>query len=133
MGKRDVPSMDAWLREAKAAPNADQVGMYLTHNGVVRATAKAQVRGGEENTKPVTGMTFTYDEAKMQAAVEKTLAMPGISYVKAWLNEGELEVGEDIMFVLIGGDIRPRVVDALQSLVGTLKNECVTELEHSKA
>jgi len=31
--------------------------------------------------------------------------------------------------VLIGGDIRPHVVDALQSLVGTLKNECVTEME----
>ena len=33
------------------------------------------------------------------------------------------------MYVLIGGDIRPHVVDALQSLVGTLKKECVTETE----
>ena len=41
----------------------------------------------------------------------------------------ELELGDDIMLVLIGGDIRPRVIDALQSLVGTIKNECVSEVE----
>ena len=55
--------------------------------------------------------------------------MSGIGYVRAWLNEGELSVGDDIMLVLIGGDIRPRVIDALQALVGTLNNECVTEIE----
>ena len=128
MGKT-VPSMDAWLKEAKAHPDADKVGMYLTHNGVVRATAKAKVRNRAEGTKPVTGMVFSYDREKVDAAVAKTYEMNGIYYVRAWLNEGELSVGDDIMYVLIGGDIRPHVVDALQSLVGTLKNECVTEEE----
>ena len=33
------------------------------------------------------------------------------------------------MLVLVGGDIRPHVIDALQSLVGTLKSQCVTEEE----
>jgi hypothetical protein len=33
------------------------------------------------------------------------------------------------MLVLVGGDIRPRVIDALQFLVGKIKNECVTEQE----
>ena len=126
---KTIPSMDAWLKEAKAHPDADKVGMYLTHNGVVRATAKAKVRNGEEGTKPVTGMVFSYDRQKVDAAVAKTYEMDGIYYVRAWLNEGELCVGDDIMYVLIGGDIRPHVVDALQSLVGTLKNECVTETE----
>lgn len=121
--------MDAWFREAKAHPDADKVGMYLTHNGVVRATAKAKVRNGEEGTEPVTGMVFSYDREKADSAVAQTYKMNGIYYVKAWLNEGELSVGDDIMYVLIGGDIRPHVVDALQSLVGKLKNECVTETE----
>ena len=128
---KTVPSMDAWLREAKAHPDADKVGMYLTHNGVVRGTAKAMVRQGAQDTKPVTGMTFSYDREKMDAAIAETLAMDGIFYVRAWLNEGELAVGDDIMFVLVGGDIRPHVIDALQFLVGKLKSECVTELEHS--
>ena len=33
------------------------------------------------------------------------------------------------MYVLIGGDIRPHVVDALQALVGKIKNELVIEKE----
>ena len=124
-----APSIDAWLREAKSGPNADKAGMYLTHNGVVRGTAKAAVRNGAKNTPPVVGMTFSYDRAKMEAAIADTLRMEGIVYVKAWLNEGELAVGDDIMLVLVGGDIRPHVIDALQYLVGRLKNECVVEVE----
>ena len=65
------------------------------------------------------------------AAIRAAEAMEGIRFVRVWLNEGELSVGDDIMYVLIAGDIRPRVVDALQTLVGTLKNECVTEEELS--
>ena len=61
--------------------------------------------------------------------IKETKKLEGIYYVRVWLNEGELQVGDDIMYVLIGGDIRPRVIDALQSLVGTIKSECVTETE----
>ena len=121
--------MDEWMKEAKAHESADKIGMYLTHNGIVRKSAKAKVRLGEENTKNVTGMLFSYDQAKVDAAIKETYEMEGIYYVKAWLNEGELTVGDDIMYVLIGGDIRPRVIDALQFLVGKLKNECVEETE----
>ena len=46
--KKNSPSMDEWLREAKADPSASKIGMYLTHNGVVRETAKAKVRFGAE-------------------------------------------------------------------------------------
>ena len=126
---KQSPSIDAWLKEAKADPTAAKIGMYLTHNGVVREDAKAKVREGKEGTEAVTGMYFAYDEAKVQAAIEETYKMDGIYYIKVWLNEGDLQVGDDIMYVLIGGDIRPHVVDALQSLVGTIKNECVIEKE----
>ena len=50
-------------------------------------------------------------------------------YVKVWLNEGVLNVGESIMYVLIGADIRPRCIDALQNLVGKIKNDLVVEKE----
>ena len=33
------------------------------------------------------------------------------------------------MYVLIGGDIRPHVIDALQFLVEKIKSECVIEIE----
>ena len=127
--KKTSPSVDQWLREAKSDPAAKDCGMFLVHNGTVRQTAKAKVREGKENTEDVTGMVFRYDAGKVRSAIEQAKQMPGIFYVRAWLNEGELDVGDDIMLVLVGGDIRPHVIDALQSLVGTIKNECVVEEE----
>ena len=125
----NIPSADEWLAEAKKDPSAGDIGMYLTHTGVVRRSAKAKVREGAEDTRPVRGMLFSYDGESVRRAVSETYEMAGIYYIKVWLAEGELEVGDTIMMVLIGGDIRPHVVDALQYLVGRIKSECVTETE----
>ena len=126
---KDVPSMDQWLREAKEEDDAGMCGMYLVHNGTVRQTAKAMVREGEEGLTDVIGMNFSFDSDKVEAAILETSQREGIYYVRAWLNEGKLNMGDDIMYVMIGGDIRPRAVDALQFLVGKIKNECVIEEE----
>ncbi len=125
----NAPSIDEWLKQAKADPSASKCGMYLVHNGIVRETAKAKVRAGEEDAKNVTGMEFSYDEEKVNEAIKRAYEMPGIYYIKVWLAEGRLNVGDDIMKVLIGGDIRPHVVDCLGELVGTIKNDCVAEKE----
>ena len=127
--KKTPPSIDAWLKEAKTHESAPLCGMYLTHNGTVRQTAKAKVRYGAEDTQAVTGMLFSYDKEKVDAVIADSYKLEGIYYIKVWLNEGQLEMGDDIMYVLIGGDIRPRVVDALHYLVGRIKNECVVETE----
>ena len=127
MGKPE-PSLDQWLAEAKASENADQCGMFLTHNGVVRATAKAQVREGQE-MPAVSQVEFSYDAEGLEAAIAEALTWDGVYYVKVWLNEGVLEVGESIMYVLIGADIRPRCIDALQNLIGKIKNDLVVEKE----
>ena len=127
---KPIPSMDQWLKEAKAHESAPKIGMYLTHNGIVRRSAKAKVRYGED-AKDVTGMIFSYDQEKVDAVLSDARNLEGIYYIRLWLNEGELAVGDDIMYVLIGGDIRPRVVDALNYIVGRIKNECVTETELS--
>lgn len=129
LNKKTPPSIDAWLKEAKADPSAEKIGMYLTHNGTVRQTAKAMVREGNMDMPEVTGMYFSYDEEKVNAAIEETYKMEGVYYIRVWLNEGHLSVGDDIMYVLIGGDTRPHVIGGLQSLVGTIKNQCVVENE----
>lgn len=129
MFKQQTPSMDAWMQEAKKDKKAAACGMFLCHNGVVRETPKAEVREHKKGLKPVTGLLFDYDVEKTKKAVEETKKMPGIHYVRVWLNQGKLTVGDDIMLVLIGGDIRPNVIAALETLVGNLKNNCVTEKE----
>ncbi len=123
------PSMDAWLAEAKQSDQADQCGMFLVHNGIVRVTPKKQVREGVQGIGDVTAVQFSYDEAGVEAAIQQALTWPGVYYVRVWLNEGELEVGQSIMYVLIGADIRPNCIDALQKLVGHIKNDLVVEKE----
>ena len=128
--KKASPSIDEWLKEAKADPAALNVGMFLVHNGVVRQTPKAKVRQGLDDGSLVKGMEFAYDAAKVDKSVAEAYKLEGIFYIRVWLNEGQLDLGDDIMYVLIGGDIRPHVVDALQFLVEKIKSECVTEIEH---
>ena len=123
------PSMDQWLKEAKAHESAPKIGMYLTHNGIVRQSARSKVRQGDPNSKPVAGMVFSYDADLVEGVINDAKKLEGIYYVRVWLNEGQLQLGDDIMYVLIGGDIRPHVIDALQYLVGRIKTECVKETE----
>ena len=75
--KKTPPSIDAWLKEAKAHESAPKIGMYLTHNGIVRQTAKAKVRQGED-VADVTGMLFSYDKEKVDDVIADTYKMEGI-------------------------------------------------------
>ena len=123
------PSVEKMLKEAKASKNADKCGMFLIHNGTVRIDAKAKVRENKKGTKKVSGMFFDYDEKKVNTAIKRALKMKGIYYINVWLNKGNRKCGDDIMLVLVGGDIRPNVIDCLQALVGEIKTKCVIENE----
>ena len=70
--KKLSPSIDEWLKEAKADSAALQEGMFLVHNGVVRQTPKAKVRQGIDDGSMVKGMEFTYDSAQVDAAIAET-------------------------------------------------------------
>lgn len=123
------PSIDQWLEEAKQSPEASQCGMFLVHNGVVRATPKRQVREGTEGLGEVAMLEFSYDADGLAAAEAEALTWPGVHYVRTWLNGGTLEVGDSLMYVLVGADIRPNCIEALQRLVGKIKDELVIEKE----
>ena len=128
MSKQE-PSIDEWLKVAKADESAAQCGMYLSHNGVVRITPKQEVREGVEGLGQVAQVDFSYDAKGVEDAIAEAYTWPGVYYVRVWLNEGVLEVGDSIMYVLIGADIRPHCIDALQKLVGKIKNDLVVERE----
>ena len=127
--KEIMPSVDSWLKEAKAGENASDAGMYLIHNGVVRGTSRASQRETGVQDAPVQGMDFSWDPARVEAARQKALDTPGITCVRVWLNRGRLQVGDDLMLVLVGGNIRPNVIAVLEALVGELKESCVKEKE----
>jgi molybdopterin synthase catalytic subunit len=115
------PRFEDWLEEMKRSPESARIGMYLMHNGVVRGTAR--------DGTPVTGMDLCYDGDRLDGIVREIEARPGVVAVRVWVNQGRLAVGDDIMRVLVGGDIRDNVFGALQEMVRLIKNECVMEQE----
>lgn len=120
--------IDEWLKEAKESKDADKVGMWLVHNGVVRSTAKAEVREGKPS-KEVKAMDFSYDAVKLEDILLRGKALAGVYYLRAELASGKLNPGDDIMYMLIGADTRPHAVDALNAIVGEIKSKCVREIE----
>lgn len=130
---KESPDVNQWLAEAKRDAAASRCGMFLIHNGIVRESTRAEVREGEKNAPKVEGMFFDYNDELVQEAIKTALERPGIEFIRVWLAQGELNVGDDIMYVLVGGDIRPRVIECLQDLVGTIKTTCVQEVEHTQA
>ena len=55
--------------------------------------------------------------------------MPGIVKVIVEVNEGHLNVGDEIMAVVVGGDTREHVFPALMSAVDRIKSECSRKKE----
>lgn len=117
----EAPDVNAWIDEVKSGPDAGGIGMLLVHRGIVRGHA----RSGE----PVTGMDLSVDRERLAGVLDEAAGWEGVMTVRAWVNEGRLGVGDDIMNVLVAGDYRENVLDALQRLVKRIKTEVVTERE----
>jgi molybdopterin synthase catalytic subunit len=113
--------IDEWIREIKAHADPESLGMMLAHNGVVRATAK--------NGKPVRGMKLSFDKEKLESCINDMKKRDGIVEIKAWINQGELKIGDDIMYVLVAGRFRTDVLPVLQELLTFVKGEVVREEE----
>jgi molybdopterin synthase catalytic subunit len=55
--------------------------------------------------------------------------MEGIVDIRAWINEGTLSVGDDIMVVCVAGRFRKDVLPVFQELIALIKTEIVLEEE----
>ena len=114
-------SVEDWIEDIKAEPGSSAVGMILAHRGIVRGTS----RSGE----PVTGMSLAADLTRFEEVLAEARSWPGIFAVRGWVNQGELAVGDDIMRLVVAGDIREHVFEGLQRLVSLIKTEVVRESE----
>jgi molybdopterin synthase catalytic subunit len=113
--------IDKWIKEIKKESPPDMLGMILLHNGVVRATAK--------NGEKVKAMNLSCDKAKLKAVVNEFKKRDGIVDIKAWINEGHLKIGDDIMNVCVAGRLRKDVLPVFQELITMIKTEIVKEEE----
>jgi molybdopterin synthase catalytic subunit len=113
--------IERWMKEVKQAAAPEELGMILVHNGIVRGASKLG--------KPVSGMKLSYDQEKLNSVLPIFHRRPGIVKIKVWINTGHLEVGDDIMLLLVAGRFRTDVLPVFEELLSVIKTEIVTEEE----
>ena len=106
-------SLTELVERIKKHPDFHKAGMILCHNGVVRATSR--------DGRPVSEVTVRVDRKRLEAILGEIKAMTGIVEVLAHVNEGTLKVGEDVMYVVVAGDFRENVFDAMIAAVNRIK------------
>lgn len=113
--------IEQWISEIKKTCPPEQLGMILVHNGVVRATSK---KGA-----PVGQMNLSFNQAELEKAVSNFKAREGIVDIRAWINTGRRQPGDDIMFVCVAGRFRSDVLPVFQELLTLIKTKIVHEEE----
>ena len=97
------------------------MGMIASHLGVVRENAL--------NGRQIQNIHVFFDKQLISKIISETKALPGIIEVLVDIAEGTLNIGEEIMAVVVGGDTREHVFPALISVVDRIKAEASKKRE----
>lgn len=101
---------------------AENVGMVLVHNGVVRAWSRA----GKEQ---VTALEVTPDKDRIEEIREEFLKRPGIFDIVVEAKSGRFQPGDDLLFIIVAGDLRENVKPVLSELLDRIKAEAIAKRE----
>jgi len=109
----------------KKHPDYHQAGMILCHNGVVRDTSR--------DGRKVSGLTLSVDHEKLRQVVETYKRKPGIIEILVEIAENKnLAVGDDVMFLVVAGDIRENVIAVLSDTLNAIKTTVTQKTEFFK-
>ncbi|MCM2285275.1 MAG: molybdenum cofactor biosynthesis protein MoaE [Desulfobacula sp.] len=113
-------NIQTMLEQIKKHPDYHKAGMILCHNGVVRATS----REGDE----VTGLEITVDHDRLSRIISEQKKRPGIVEILIHINEGKsLKVGDDVMFLVVAGNIRENVIAVLTDTLNQVKSQVTSK------
>ena len=101
---------------------AKNVGMILVHNGVVRAWSRKDRQGVE-------ALEVTPDYEKIEAIRQDFLKKEGIFDIIIEAKSGRFQPGDDLLFLIVAGDIRENVKPVLAGLLDRVKAEAVSKKE----
>jgi len=108
------------VEKIKAHPDYPKVGMILCHNGVVRQTS----RGGRE----VSGLRISVDHETLRQILAENRQKPGIIDIQVEIVENQnLAVGDDVMFLVVAGDIRENVIACLRDTLNAIKTRVTSK------
>ncbi len=115
-------SLTRLINNIKKHPDYHQAGMILCHNGVVRSTSR--------DGRKVSGLTITVNHDKLQKIIEANKQTPGIIEVLVEINENRhLSIGDDVMFLVVAGDIRENVIQVLTDTLNAIKTTVTHKTE----
>jgi molybdopterin synthase catalytic subunit len=116
-------NLAALLERVKRHPDYPRVGMILCHNGVVRSTS----RDGRE----VRGLRVSVDEDALDRILREQRRRPGVVDIQVEIAaDRDLAVGEDVMMLVVAGDIRENVISALADTLEAVKNEATAKTQY---
>ncbi len=101
---------------------AENVGMILIHNGVVRAWSR-------KDRSSVSSVEVSPDRDRIEALRKEYEQKPGIYKIAVEARSGNLRPGDDLLFIIVAGDIRENVKPVLAELLDRIKAEAVVKSE----
>jgi len=111
------------IKELKGRPGFnDNVGMILIHNGVVRNWSRG-------SRAKVTALKVTPDYQKIETLRQEYLQREGIFEIIIEAFSGTFLPGDDLLYIIVAGDIRENIKPVLADLLDRVKAEAVTKEE----
>lgn len=100
----------------------DNVGMILIHNGVVRNWSR-------KDRAKVAALEVTPDFDKIEQIRQEYLKSEGIFEIIVKAYSGTFQPGDDLLFIIVAGDIRENIKPVLAELLDRIKAEAVSKKE----
>jgi len=96
--------------------------MILIHNGVVRNWSR-------KDKSKVKALEVTPDLTRIEAIRQELLQRKGIFDIVVETRKGMLQPGDDLLFLIVAGDIREHIKPVLAELLDRVKAEAITKRE----
>lgn len=111
------------IEQLKQEPGfSENVGMVLIHNGVVRAWSR-------KDRAHVSSIEVKPDHGRIESLRREYECKPGIYKIIVEAACGTLKPGDDLLYIIVAGDIRENVKPVLAELLDRIKAEAVTKHE----
>ena len=111
------------IAEMKQQPGFnDNVGMILIHNGTVRGWSR-------KDKEQVVALEVTPDLDKIEAIRQDLLKRDGIYDIVTEAKTGRFQPGDDLLYLIVAGDIRENIKPVLAELLDRVKSEAIGKNE----
>ncbi len=111
------------IAELKKRPDfTENVGMILIHNGVVRNWSR-------QDHSDVSRLDIEVDHELTEKLRQEYLNKPGIYEILIETESGSYRPGDDLLFIIVAGDLRENIKPVLSELLDRIKAEAVSKKE----